>query len=79
MPARREAAVLEVTILVPATFRRIYSPERTLIDILRLRYREGPDVAWEGLRRWLARKGSKPAALLIMAKHFHGAERVGDL
>jgi hypothetical protein len=53
----------------------IYSPERTLIDIIRLRHREGPDVAWEGLRRWLARKGSKPAALLVMAKHFHGAER----
>ena len=53
----------------------IYSPERTLIDIIRLRHREGPDVAWEGLRRWLARKGSKPAALLAMAKNFHGAER----
>jgi hypothetical protein len=50
----------------------IYSPERTLIDIIRLRHREGPDVAWEGLRRWLARKGSKPAALLVMAKHFPG-------
>jgi predicted transcriptional regulator of viral defense system len=53
----------------------IYSPERTLIDIIRLRHREGPDVAWEALRRWLARKGSKPAALLAMAQHFHGAER----
>lgn len=52
----------------------IYSPERTLIDIIRLRHREGPDVAWEGLRRWLSRKGSKPATLLAMAKHFHGAE-----
>jgi hypothetical protein len=45
----------------------IYSPERTLIDIIRLRHREGPDVAWEGLSRWLARKGSKAAALLVMA------------
>jgi predicted transcriptional regulator of viral defense system len=53
----------------------IYSPERTLIDLIRLRHREGSDVAWEALRRWLARKGSKPAALLAMAKHFHGAER----
>jgi predicted transcriptional regulator of viral defense system len=53
----------------------IYSPERTLIDVIRLRHREGPDVAWEALRRWLARKGSKPAALLAIAKHFHGAER----
>jgi predicted transcriptional regulator of viral defense system len=52
----------------------IYSPERTLIDVIRLRHREGPAVAWEALRRWIARKGSKPAALLAMAKHFHGAE-----
>jgi predicted transcriptional regulator of viral defense system len=52
----------------------IYSPERTLVDVIRLRHREGSDVAWEALRRWLARKGSKPAALLTMAKHFHGAE-----
>ena len=53
----------------------IYSLERTLVDVIRLRHREGPDVAWEALRRWIARKGSKPAALLAMAKHFHGAER----
>jgi len=52
----------------------IYSPERTLVDVIRLRHREGSDVAWESLRRWIARKGSKPAALLAMAKHFHGAE-----
>ena len=53
----------------------IYSQERTLVDVIRLRHREGADVAWEALRRWLARKGSKPAALLTMAEHFHGAEK----
>jgi predicted transcriptional regulator of viral defense system len=53
----------------------IYSPERTLVDVIRLRHREGPDVAWEALRRWIARKGSRPSALLAMAKHFHGAEK----
>jgi predicted transcriptional regulator of viral defense system len=53
----------------------IYSPERSLVDAIRLRHREGSDVAWEALRRWLARRGSKPAALLAMAKRFHGAER----
>lgn len=52
----------------------IYSPERTLVDVIRLRHREGSDVAWEALRRWISRKGSKPAALLAMAKHFRGAE-----
>jgi hypothetical protein len=53
----------------------LYSAERSLIDVIRLRHREGPDVAWEALRRWLARRGSQPAALLKIAKHFHGAER----
>lgn len=53
----------------------LYSPERSLIDVIRLRHREGGDVAWEALRRWLRRRGAKPAALLEMAKSLHGAER----
>lgn len=53
----------------------LYSAERTLVDVIRLRHREGSDIAWEALRRWLRRKGSKPAALIKMASHFHGAER----
>jgi len=53
----------------------IYSPERTLVDVIRLRHREGSEVAWEALRRWLSQKGSKPATLLAMARHFHGAEK----
>jgi predicted transcriptional regulator of viral defense system len=53
----------------------IYSPERTLVDVIRLRHREGPDVAWEALRRWASRRGSKPARLLAMAGHFRGAEK----
>ncbi len=53
----------------------LYSPERSLIDMIRLRHREGPDVAWEALRRWLRRRGAKPAALIEMAKSLHGAER----
>jgi len=32
------------------------------------------DVDSAALRRWLRRKGAKPASLLAMAKHFHGAE-----
>jgi len=53
----------------------VYSPERSLVDMIRLRHREGSDIAWEALRRWLGRKGSKPAALIEMAKSLHGAER----
>jgi predicted transcriptional regulator of viral defense system len=53
----------------------LYSAERSLVDVIRLRHREGPDVAWEALRRWLRRKGAKPASLIEMAKSLHGAER----
>lgn len=53
----------------------LHSPERSLVDMIRLRHREGSDVAWEALRRWLGRKGAKPAALIEMAKSLHGAER----
>jgi hypothetical protein len=53
----------------------LHSAERSLVDAIRLRHREGSDVAWDALRRWLRRRGSKPAALLKMAKQFHGAER----
>ena len=53
----------------------LYSAGRTLVDVIRLRHREGADVAWEALRRWLRRRGNKPADLIKMAKRFHGAER----
>lgn len=52
----------------------LYSAERSLVDVIRLRHREGADVAWEALRRWLRGRGAKPASLIAMAKHFHGAE-----
>ena len=53
----------------------LYSPERSLVDMIRLRHREGSDIAWEALRRWIGRRGAKPAALIEMAKSLHGAER----
>jgi hypothetical protein len=43
--------------------------------MIRLRHREGTDIAWDALRRWLRRKGAKPAALIEMSKSLHGAER----
>jgi predicted transcriptional regulator of viral defense system len=52
----------------------LYSAERSLIDIIRLRHREGSDVAWEALRRWLRRRSAKPATLTEIARHFHGVE-----
>ena len=54
----------------------IYSAERSIIDVIRLRHREGTAVAWEALRRWLRRRGSQPGALLDLATRFHGVEPV---
>lgn len=51
----------------------IYSAERSLVDVVRLRHREGADLAWEALRRWLDTPGRNPAALIGLAENFHGA------
>ena len=52
----------------------IYSPERSLIDIVRTRHLQGSDIAWEALRRWTGQPGRSPAQLIELAKHFAGAE-----
>lgn len=48
----------------------LYSAERSIIDAFRLRHREGDDLAYIALRRWLRRPGSRPAELYDMARHF---------
>lgn len=52
----------------------IYSAERSIIDMIRLRHLEGSEIGWEALRRWLRQRGSTPAKLLQLARSFHGAE-----
>ncbi len=52
----------------------LYSMERCLIDLVRLRHQEGSAQAWEALRRWLSRRGRSPGGLLKMAQRFKGAE-----
>lgn len=52
----------------------IYSAERTIVDCFRLMYREGAEVAYEALRRWLRRRGSSPSGLLQVARSFPKAE-----
>jgi hypothetical protein len=53
----------------------IYSAERSIVDVIRLRHREGSDIAWEALRNWLDVPGRRPAQLLDLARHFRGAEK----
>jgi hypothetical protein len=48
----------------------VYSPERTITDVFRLRHEIGADIANEALKRWLGRRSSKPADLLNVAKAF---------
>jgi predicted transcriptional regulator of viral defense system len=53
----------------------IYSAERSLVDIVRIRHRQGSDIAWEALRRWLRQPGASPAQLIAIARRFAGAEQ----
>lgn len=46
----------------------IYSPERSVVDAMRLRNKVGSDVAYEALRRYLRRPGASPGNLLRLAR-----------
>lgn len=52
----------------------LYSAERSIVDVVRLRHREGSDLAWEALRRWLGRPGRSPAELIALAAQLPRAE-----
>lgn len=52
----------------------LYTAERCIIDAFRLVHLEGQELAVEALRRWLKRRGSAPANLLAMARHFPKVE-----
>jgi predicted transcriptional regulator of viral defense system len=52
----------------------LYGPERSIVDAVRLRHREGEELGYVALRRWLRRRGSSPAGLLATARHFPQAE-----
>lgn len=51
----------------------LYSPERTIIDLFRLRHKWGSDLAIGALKRWLKERGNSPAALLDLAGDFSKA------
>lgn len=61
--------------LDPETSIGIYNPERSIIDAIRLRHREGPDLVYGALKRWLRQRGAAPSTLLAMARHLPQAER----
>jgi hypothetical protein len=65
----------------------LYSPERSLVDVIRLRHREGTDIAWDALHRWLAdgisisngrrsAPGGRPAILILRCACLRTASRL---
>jgi len=48
----------------------LYSAERTLIDLFRLRHEWGSDLALSALKQWLRIRGNSPGVLLTMAESF---------
>lgn len=48
----------------------LYSPERTIIDLFRLRHSWGSDLAISALKEWLGKRGSSPAKLAEMSRSF---------
>lgn len=48
----------------------LYSSERTLIDLFRLRHAWGSDLALGALKQWLRKRGNSPSSLLAMAEEF---------
>lgn len=48
----------------------LYSAERTLIDLFRLRHAWGSDLALGALKQWLRGRGNSPGSLLTMAEDF---------
>lgn len=49
---------------------RIYTPARTVIDLMRLRHRFGESLALAAMRRYLRRRDAAPAQLLRLASVF---------
>ena len=47
---------------------RIYSAERTVVDLMRLRRRLGDPLAFSALRRYLRRRDARPGELLSLAR-----------
>ena len=53
----------------------LYDAPRSIIDAARLRHREGSELVYGALSRWLSLRGSSPSELLAMARRFPQSER----
>jgi len=57
---------------------RIYSPERSVVDAMRLRNQVGTDVAYEALRRYLRNPGASSGDLLRLARQLRTGGSMQD-
>jgi predicted transcriptional regulator of viral defense system len=58
----------------PVTSIGTYSPERCIVDTVRLQHQQGPEVAYQAIRRYLGHRGSRSSAVLDIARHWPGIE-----
>jgi predicted transcriptional regulator of viral defense system len=56
----------------------IYSPERAVVDAMRLAHRVGRDTALHALNRYLRRSDAQPLRLLAIARELGGRQRLAD-
>jgi len=56
----------------------IYSPERNVVDAMRMRGQVGADVAYEALRRYLRRPGASAGELLRLARQLRVGGPMSD-
>ena len=59
---------LDAVEVTPGEWARIYSPGRTVVDLMRMRHKLGESVAHVALRRYLARRDAQVADLMTYAK-----------
>ena len=57
---------------------RIYSPERTVVDTMRLAHQVGRDTALHALSRYLRRPDAQPRRLAALARELGGRRRIAD-
>jgi len=59
---------LESVEVAPGEWARIYSPGRTVVDLIHMRHKLGDSVAHVAVRRYLARRDARVADLMTYAK-----------
>jgi hypothetical protein len=59
---------LDAVEVAPGEWARIYSPGRTVVDLMRMRHKLGESVAHVAMRRYLSRPDARVADLMTYAK-----------